>query len=186
MLADLACFGEDSENNSTSQNIFIPHVVGLEYGILVIALCLFCCYMSWGSALDDTFKFDHTHTFHHFLYNFREHHGLEYFFILLLAVAEWVIYMLLYRRAKRRGKYWGSILYFTVLMILHVGICLHANSLTVPNPVPDAAIELGLVYCSFANITVSPSVVYCAVYCWHIMKLESKKDIKNKDEGSPS
>jgi hypothetical protein len=182
MVPKILRYFTGSKNGKHSENLFVPHVVAWEYGILVIAWSLFLFYISASAALDDTMKFDHTHTFLHFQYNFREHQCLEYYFTLQTVVVEWVLYLVLYRQAKSRGKIWGGMLYFTAAMILHIGICLHANSLY-PNSLPDEVWEAGLAYLSFANITVSPPVVYCIVYLWHICKLR-KAYIGTKESSS--
>lgn len=143
---------------------------------------LFRFYLSVAVTLDDTMKLEHTHTFLHFQYYFRENRGLEDYLILQTVVVEWVLYLVLYRRANSRGKIWGGMLYFTASMILHIGICLHANSLY-PSSLPDEVRKAGLAYRSFANITVSASVVYCVVYLWYICKLR-KANVCTKESSS--
>ena len=182
MVSKIVRYFTGSENGKQSDKLFVPHVVAWEYGILVIAWSLFRFYISASAALDDTMKLEHTQTFLHFQYNSREHQCLEYYFILQTVVVEWVLYLVLYRRANSRGKIWGSMLYFTASMILHIGICLHANSLY-PSSLPDEVWKAGLAYRSFANITVSASVVYCVVYLWHICKLR-KANACTKDSSS--
>lgn len=174
MLTKLLRFGKDGKNNKISENLFVPHVVAWELGLLVIVFCLFHCALSWDIALQDVYKLEHTQTFLFFLYYLDEIRFGADLFRLFVVVAEWIIYIRLYCRAKKSEKHWGSVLYFTIVMTLHIIICLHATF----NQEPDYNVltYIRRDYRFFANVTVSPSVVYCVVYIWHIWKLKAQKN----------
>ena len=174
MLTKLLRFGKDGKNNKISENLFVPHVVAWEFGLLVIVFCLFLCALTWDIALQDVYKLEHTQTFLFFLYYLDEIRFGADLFRLFVVVAEWIIYIRLYCRAKKSEKHWGSVLYFTIVMTLHIIICLHATF----NQEPDYNVltYIRRDYRFFANVTVSPSVVYCVVYIWRIWKLKVQKN----------
>lgn len=174
MLTKLLRFGKDGKNNKISENLFVPHVVAWEFGLLVIVFCQFMCDLSWGCARQDVCKYEDKRSFLHFLYFLGEYDFWYELRILLLVVSEWVIYMRLYRRARKNPKHRGEIVYYSVVTLLHIGACLHANLLPIPEDAALASIRGG--YCHAANRTVLPSVLYCIVYFWHLYRLRKEKN----------
>ena len=143
-------------------------------GLLAAYLLLRCC-LSFGSALQDVRKFEHTDTFPCFLYFLdEENFGAEVCVFLLMAAEYWA-YIVRYRRAESRDSFRGSILYFSIMLVIHAAVCLHANSLALPNLPPyTAADEAGLRYRTYANMTVLPPVMYFTMYLVRMWKYRRK------------
>ena len=158
-----------------TQNIYSCfHRIACAYGGLIAAFCLFRCYLSIADALQDIYKFEHTGTFLYFLYYLGEYRFLEAVCTFLLVMAELLFYVVQYRQLEKKIPFRSRIVGFVVILIFHLGIWLHANSLPLPDFFPaTVAEEAGMYYRFFANITVSPSVVYSILYLWHVRKLKS-------------
>ncbi len=149
-------------------------MVAWELGLLMIASCLFMCALSWDIALQDVRKYEDKRSFLHFLSFLGEYDFWYEFNILLLVVSEWVIYIRLYCRARSSPKHWGGIVYYSVVTLLHMITCLHANFLPIPEDTALASIRGR--HCHAANLTLLPSVLYCSVYFWHLCRLRKEKN----------
>lgn len=151
----------------------ILHRIACVYGTLITVFCLFRCCLSVVNALQDVHKYDHTGTFPYFLYFLDEYQFAEDVCIFLLMTAELLLYVAQYRRAEQRKPLWGSILYFIVMLVLHTAIWLHADSLPSPDWPYEVTDEAVMHYRFFANVTVSPSIVYFVLYLLRMRKIRS-------------
>lgn len=155
----------------------VLHRISCIIGIIITIFCLFCCYLSVANALQDVRKFEHTGTFAYFLHFLDEYDFAETVLIFLLMAVELLLYLVQYRRAAQKQLFRGSILYFTVIMVLHLICCLHANALPLPDFGPaNAAESAGMWYRHYTNVTISPSIGYFISYHWRICNPGSSKN----------
>ncbi len=157
--------------------LFALHRIACVYGTLITVFCLFRCYLSIANALQDIRKFEHTGTFLYFLYFLDKYQFLEAVCTFLLMTVELLLYVSQYRRAEHKEILRGCFWYFFVIIALHIIIWLHAHSLALPDFGPSSvAEEAGMHYRFFANMTVSPSIVYFILYSLRVRKHKSEKD----------
>lgn len=164
-----------SEKFPKSDACAVLHRIACVFGVLITAFCLLRCFLSVGLALQDVRKYEHTGTFPYFLHFLDENSFSENICMFQLMTAELLLYITQYRRAVQRKPLRGIIWCFTVILILHTGIWLHANSLPSPK-VPYEMTDLAVNdYLTFANVTVLPSIVYFVAYFSRIWKNRSRK-----------
>jgi hypothetical protein len=155
----------------------IVHWIAFMYGALLTLYYLFYCYLSFSGAMQDVRKYGSLGASHPLRYylevnNFKINVG---FF--LCASAEFLLYITQYHRTEEKGRFWKSVLYFSVISALHTGLWFHANSLALPAKPPFEPIYFTAVrYRHFANLTVLPSFMYSVAYCLHMWKLRSKRN----------
>ena len=168
------------DNSSPKRNLDVLsflHRITCIYGILITVFCLFQCYLSVANALQDVHKFEHTGTFSYFLHFLDEYNFAEDLLMCLSIATELLLYIVQYNRVQKAKPFTGSIWYFTVMMIIHVIIWIHANSISLPKLPPyNVADEAGLYYRASANLTVIPSVIYFIQYLLCIRKCRTKQD----------
>ena len=156
----------------------ILHRIAGIYGTLVIICLLFRCGLSVLNALQDVNKYEHTATFSYFLHFLGEYDFSENLCILLLVIAEFLLYFTQYHPAKKKELFHGSVWYFAATLVLHIIIWLHANSLPMPDSWPYTVVEeAALNYRFFANVTVSPTIVYFVSYLCRMYTLRSAKRV---------
>ena len=169
---------DDHPKNQKPGALSFLHRAACIYGTLFVVFCLLRCYLSVANALQDVYKFEYAGTFPYLLYYLGEYRFLETVCTFLLVMAELLFYVVQYRRITQGKPLRGGIWYFFVMLVIHTAICLHANSLHLPNFGPSSvAEEAGMYYRFFANVTVSPSIIYFILYLLHVRKLGSKKDV---------
>lgn len=177
MFSNTLLSDDHPKKTGKPHTLFALHRIACVYGTLISVFCLFRCYLSVANALQDVHKFEHTGTFPYFLYFLDEYQFLEAVCTFLLMTVELLLYVSQYRRAEHKKPFRGYFGYFTIILVLHVTIWLHANSLPLPDFGPSSvAEEAGMHYRFFANVTVSPSIVYFILYTLRVRKHESEKD----------
>ena len=83
--------------------------------------------------------------------------------------AEFLLYLILYRRAERMKHLGTAAWYFGLMVLLHVLLFAHAVSLDFPEVPPYVtAAWISRIYYLFARTTLAQSVFYLAAYLLHI------------------
>lgn len=172
-------FSENYRTEKDSDVLTVLHRIACIFCGLLMIYLLLRCYLSFSCALQDTQKFEHTGTFPFFLYFLDEEDFLGEVNVFLLVAIEFWMYIVQFRRVEDHKSFRGSILYFSIMLAIHAAVCLHANSLVLPNCPPyTAADEAGLGYRAFANMTIMPSVIYFSLYLMHLWKYKKIKLVK--------
>lgn len=171
MLTNTIISDDHSRKNGRLDFVSILHRIACAYSILLMVYCLLHCYLAFTGALQDVHKFEHTGTFPFFLYFLDEHRFLEDVCTFVIVTAEFLLYIALYRCAERNNPFRAGVLYIVGILVIHVVMYLHANSL----PIPDYSYHhdargAALSYRVFANDTVLPPVIYFVMYLLRIWK----------------
>lgn len=169
-------FAWDERSGSSGKSDLLAtfHLIGCGLCTLLCAYLLVLCCISFSGALHDLQKYEYAGSFLHFL---GENDFWEFLCVFLLMVAEFRIYVVQCRRAEEQVSFLGSILYFSVLLLFHGIVLLHANSLSLPDVPPyTAADSAGFLYRSFAILTILPSVLYWVLYLLRVWKSRSVRD----------
>lgn len=139
--------------------------------------CLLRCFLSFSLAWDDARLFGDLGFSRPFSYYLRDYYFLENIVMFALVTAELALYLLLCRRADQYIPFRGSILYFAVVMAIHVALCIHANTLPRPEFYASTPAEEAITrYYYWATLTVTPSVAYFALYLLRLWKIRTGKD----------
>ena len=133
--------------------------------VLITAYYLLMCIFSVTGAIDDKQKYGGLG----FSYSFGQYlvdNAFPKSICMFLPIAcEFLLYVVLYCRAKRMKHPQISTLYLSVMFVIHVIIWLHANSLEIPDSPPFISSDgFGLDYCFFATITAVQSAVYLILF----------------------
>ena len=178
MICTNMIVSDDHSKSKKTDLLSYLHRTACMYGTLFVIFCLSRCYLSFANALQDVHKFEHTDTFTYLLYYLGEYQFLETVCSFLLVMTELLFYVAQYRRITQGKPLRGGIGYFFVMLVIHTAICLHANSLPLPDFGPSSvAEEAGMHYRFFANVTVSPSIIYFVLYLLRLRKSGAKTDV---------
>ena len=172
--------GSDDRLEKTRKLKFssVLHRIACIYGALIAAFLLFMCVLSVLNAEQDIHKYEHTGTFSYFLYFLNEYEFTEHLCMFLLAIAELLFYFAQCHPIKKKGSSRGSVWYLGAILVLHIIIWLHANSLPIPDTSPYTEVEeAALTYRFFANVTVSPTVGYFVSYLSRMYMVRSTRSI---------
>lgn len=152
------------------------HWIACIFCTLLTVYCLFYCYLSFTGALQDMRKYGGLGFSYPFQYYLKKNNFSENVNPFLCVTAEFLLYIAQYRRAERKKPFRGSIWYFSVMLVIHAVVWLHANSLSLPDGPPFSSADLpGVRYRRFANMTILPSVIYFILYSLRSRKLRSEK-----------
>ena len=139
-------------------------------GVLITVCCLFRCYLSVANALQDVHKFEHTNNVQYFLYFLDEYQFTDAVCMFMLMLVELTLYVVQFRSVSHERPLWGNVCYFTLVMMLHITLWVHVNSIPSPEwPYTETA-DAVFSYILFANMTVLPSVVYLVSYILRVIK----------------
>lgn len=156
----------------------VLHRIACIYGALIAIVSLFMLVLFMLDAELDVHTYGHTGTFSYYLYFWDKYGCLEQLCTLLLVIAEFRFYFAQFHSAKNKEVSRGSIWYFAAIMVLHIIICLHANSIPVPDSFPfTETADAVLSYRLFANVTVSPTVGYFVSYLSRMYMVRSTRSI---------
>ena len=148
--------------------------------VLIALLALYWLLMSilsYDGALQDMRKFSglgFSYPFEYYLLTNRFPEALATF---LCVTIEFLLYFTLYCRANKGKLLRGSVFYFSVMLVVHAAVWLHAHYL-IPEYVfqfsyGDKFVEID--YCSFANDTIFPAVAYFVLYLFRVRKIKANK-----------
>ena len=140
------------------------HLCACICGPIVTVFLLFQVFLSVANALQDVNKYEHTGTFAFFLYFLNVYGFTTIICVFLLAATEMLLYIVLYRRAEKGITHWGSICYFSVMMLLHIMVWFHANTMPSLDLIYDETFEAVYSYFLFAKTTALPAVLYAVSY----------------------
>lgn len=175
LIGALASYDNTSRSRKLEGLSFL-HRFACVYGALLTAFCLFRCFLSIGNAFQDIHKFEHTGSFTYFLYYLDEYQFIETVCTFLLTLGELLLYIAQCRQIIRKESYQWGIWWFMGMFVLHAIIWIHANSLPLPDFGPSTvAEEAGMRYRFFANVTVSPPVIYFILYLLRVHKLKLER-----------
>ena len=136
---------------------------------LIVAYCLLRCVVCFSGARDDWELFSALgteYTFGHYLIENSFPEAVQEF---LPIFAEFLLYLILYRRAERKKHPGTAAWYFGLMVLLHVLLFAHAVSLDFPEVPPYVtAAWISRIYYLFARTTLAQSVFYLAAYLLHI------------------
>lgn len=167
----------DFESNNDSGSSREPdfqgyfHRITCIFSALIAVYYLLMCVLSFSGALQDMKKFGglgFSYSLGYYLVNNSFPEAMQMF---LPVTAEFLFYLVLYRRAEQKKRNQGSIWYFSLMLILHIVIWLHANSLDIPESPPFITADgFGLRYYFFTTITVLQAIVYLVLFVFRVRK----------------
>ena len=138
---------------------------------VLAAWCLLRCCLAVSLSLQDLRKYGGLGFSYPFTYYLKENYFLENVVMFVCVAAELGLYILQCRRAEECIPFRGSIPYFSLLLVIHVGLCLHACSLPRPEFFPSTPAEEAIAhYHYWATLTVAPSITYFILYLLRIRR----------------
>ena len=139
---------------------------------LIVIYYLLMCYFSFSSALDDMNKYrklGFSHSFSHYLI---ENALLKNLCFFVPALAEFFLFLFLYRHTGKRKDNRRIIFYSCLFVFFHTSILLHGVSLDFPQSPPYVTTDgIGKDYYDFACITGFQSVLNLISHLVHIKHL---------------
>lgn len=139
-------------------------------GALITVCCLFRCYLSVANVLQDVHKFEHTNNVQYFLYFLDEYQFTGTVCMFMLMLAELCLYVVQFRSVSHERPLGGNVCYFVLVMLLHITLWAHANSIPSPEWPYSETADAVFSYILFANMTVLPSVAYLVSYILRVIK----------------
>lgn len=146
--------------------------------VLITLVYLLRCYCAFACAIDDLRVhkgLGFSYSFMHFL---KENSFVETLRMFLLVLVEFLVYTILCKRVERKKSFVGGIVYFSIMLVLHTVVWLHARSLDFPKTPPyitDDGVRFD--YYIYAVTTIWLSVVYLVMYLFRVRKHQSKGDV---------
>ena len=158
---------KDDSKKSQRNPLIRVHRLACVIVILLIAYFLLGCIVSFCDALQEMNKFRDLGSSNSIRFYLASNAFGETVAVLLLITIEFLLYIMHCRRVAQERMVKGGMWYFSVLLMLHMMICIHANLLVQSCTLPSQTI---MYYRAYANISTLPSAVYCILYYLHLRK----------------
>ena len=177
MLTNVLISDEQPKRNCRSGMLSWFHWFICMVSVLLIALCLLRCIASYTDAVQDMKKFTGLGFPYFLLYYLKENSFLVTVGQFLLILSEFIIYILLYMRAKESKSVHYGLIALYVIMVLHIAAWLHANSLVQGYPPPVLSSEWAIHYRTTTNISILPTIAYSVLYSFRVLNLRRKPKV---------
>lgn len=149
-------------------------------GLLLPLYYLCRCCIHFADALQSFQKYSGLGFSHSFWYYFDKEDFFANALSLCVTSTQFIMYVILCRRAKDENASWISAAYFAVMVVLHLALYLHANSLEKPTiPIQNTVEGLIICYCNFTTYSLIAPFLYLAVYLLYVWRTKTM-------DGSPS
>lgn len=164
------------ENSGKADLLTRAHDVICVLSVLLASRHLLTCIFAIPAAWQDMNKFRDLGADYPFNYYLAEYNLPEHLSFFLCIVVELLIFIILFRRAARQNTFWGSVLYFGIMLVLHEVLWLYAHYL-IPGFSPrfERLDILEVHFRTFAARSILPAAAYFVLYLFRVRKIKSDK-----------
>ena len=155
------CFAKPRKNSLLT----LSHSITCAISILIVMHYLLMCYFSFCGARADMSKFEGLGFSYSFLYHLQRNSFPKAVQMAGVVTVELLFYLILCHRAERKKHSYGSIMYFFVLLMIHIGLWCYVAKMEFPELPPYiTANGVNMSHYIFLSITAVQSIVYSVLY----------------------
>lgn len=173
-------FGKKYGKYRTAELLYKFHIGVVTIGALLFTYFLLICIAILDSAITEFSKYrdlGFSYTFHHFLQDNGFYQQVMPFLCIGMELLHYILQSL---RVKQRKKNAGGIWVFGILLVVHIAMWLHAETLSLPDLPAWELVDLpAFQYCRISKMTVWPSIVYFVMYALNVRvsRLPERREI---------
>ena len=139
------------------------HKIICVLSVLLIAILILQFILSYANAVQDLQKYGALGSPRTLFSYLSEYYFLEHMILSLWILADWILYMINYRKRNSRAA-----LLLSLSLVLHVILWFHANFAPIPEgPMYNHIVQSCHRYRVFINLTTWPSLCYWGLHWFH-------------------
>lgn len=177
-------FGKKLSDFQKSELLRKFHMAAWVFGGLLCTYWLLRCCAGVSSAWDDFKKFRDLGFSYTFQYHLQRECVDRDAIVFALTGAQWLHYVLQYRRAEQRKKSTGAAWVFCLLLAVHIAMWLYGKTLPYPQAHPfEEAVMAAVYFRRVADRSVLPPLMYCVSYLLRIQHEKGRQNNSHCPEG---